>query len=113
MNQAIITFICNKFNIETVLATASDMCLSTKREEKVIEIVEEVQGEVYYSGTGAMVYQKEENFKNRGIVLKYSDFRSFEYQQLWGAFESNVSILDYLMNCGYKWENVMEFQNSK
>ncbi|MBV5342180.1 WbqC family protein, partial [bacterium] len=36
----------------------------------------------------------------------------FEYKQLWGSFQSNVTVLDYLMNCGYDWQQVVDKQNT-
>lgn len=112
LNSSIIAFFCKKFNINTLLINASDLNLYTTREEKVIDIVKALNGSVYYSGTGAMVYQKEENFSAKGIVLKYSDYKPFEYPQLWSPFDTNVTILDFLMNCGYRWDIVLDHQTS-
>ena len=110
MNREIITFFCNKLNFKISFVTASDLGLNTTKEEKVIDIVESLKGDIYYSGTGAIAYQKDENFNSRGIILRYSDFQIFKYPQLWGNFESNVSIIDFLMNCGYNWGIVIDGQ---
>lgn len=107
MNEEIIKFICLKFGIDTEFVTASTLNLSTSREEKVLDIISALNGTVYYSGTGAAAYQNENDFTERGIELRYSTFKPFEYPQFWGKFESNISILDYLMHCGYDWENVL------
>jgi len=110
LDISIIRHICKKFGISTDFINSSQMNLNTKREEKVLDICSSLNSQIYYSGTGAKAYQNEENFSKRGIELRYSEFKAFEYPQLWGDFQSNVSVIDYLMNCGYDWEQVIENQ---
>jgi hypothetical protein len=110
LNQRLISFICNKFEIKTNFFTSSSMAVNTNREEKVLDICQKLNASVYYSGTGAKAYQNEEEFTIRGIELRYSTFKPFVYPQLWGDFQPNVTILDYLMNCGYNWDRVINAQ---
>ncbi len=110
INITMIKFFAKKLGIKSIFINASELNINSTREEKVIEICKALGGTIYYSGTGAKIYQKEENFKSRGIELRYSVFTSFEYPQLWDEFQSNITILDYLMNCGYDWESVLNSQ---
>ena len=110
LDISIIRHICKKFGMSTDFINSSQMELNTKREEKVLDICSSLNSNIYYSGTGAKAYQNEENFNKRGIELRYSVFKPFEYSQLWGDFQSNVSVIDYLMNCGYNWKQVLENQ---
>lgn len=110
-NETIIKFYCKKLGINTSFVEASSMSTPTAREEKIIDLCYALKGNIYYSGIGAKVYQREENFAKRGITLEYTAFQPFEYPQLWGSFQHNVTILDYLMNCGYDWEGVLNSQN--
>ncbi|MBN1414283.1 MAG: WbqC family protein [Bacteroidales bacterium] len=110
LNQAIIIQFCDKLGIDVEYVNSSDLNLTTTREEKIFDTCNRLGANIYYSGTGAKAYQNEENFINRGIELRYSSFTPFEYPQLWGEFQSNVTILDYLMNCGYDWGRVLEHQ---
>jgi hypothetical protein len=110
LNQSIISHICKKLGIITEFVKSSDLNLSSSREEKIFDTCNKLGAEVYFSGTGAKAYQNEENFASRGIELKYSSFAPFKYPQLWGEFLPNVSILDYLMNCGYDWNRILEHQ---
>ena len=112
LNSSIIRNICDRFGIHTEFAYSSDLNISTKREEKVLDIIEALKGDVYYSGTGAKVYQNEANFNQRGIELRYSTFIPFEYAQQFEAFQANVSIIDYLMNCGFDWVQVLKQQHN-
>jgi hypothetical protein len=109
-NDVMIRFYCKKLGIDTRFETSSSLNISTIREDRIIDICNALKGDVYYSGSGAKEYQSEENFKQNGIALKYSEFKPFEYPQNWDGFQSNVTILDYLMNCGYDWQRIVESQ---
>jgi hypothetical protein len=113
LNEALIKAICCKLGIVTEFISSSTMDINTRREERIIDICSRLSGDVYCSGIGAKVYQTEENFLKRGIQLKYSVYTPFEYAQVWEGYCFNVSILDYLFNCGYDWANVKRYQNSE
>ena len=110
MDISIIQFICKKLGILSNFISSSDLRLTSIKEERIIDIVKTLNGTVYYSGTGARAYQNEDNFLSKGIQLRYSDYVPFIYPQLFDPFNSNVTILDYLMNCGYDWDRVMKNQ---
>jgi hypothetical protein len=111
MNQVIIEFVCRKFGFLTEFKRSSDLNINATREEKVLDICNAIGATVYYSGSGARVYQVEENFINRGLELQYSHFTPFEYPQFFEGFQSNICFLDYLMHCGYDWGRVQENQS--
>lgn len=111
MNSTIIVNICKRLGISSEFIFSSDLNIYSKREEKVLDIIEALNGDVYYSGTGAKAYQNENNFTQRGIELRYSTFSPFEYPQQYGSFQSNISVIDFLMNCGFDWDQVVSQQN--
>lgn len=113
LNDDIIKFICQKFGFMREFINASELYLTSTREAKVLDILSSLNAITYYSGTGAAVYQNEADFRERGIELKYSTFQPFEYPQFWGEFEPNVSVVDYLMHCGYDWGRILESQKNK
>lgn len=110
LNSAIIKFFSSKLGIDTKFLNSSDLDINSSKEEKIIKICMALDANIYYSGTGAMVYQNKENFNAFGIDLRYSVFSPFHYNQLWEGFQSNVTALDYFMNCGYNWDRVLESQ---
>jgi hypothetical protein len=112
-NEAIIQFYCGKLDIKTKFIKSSSLNISSTQEERIIDICKALNSDVYYSGIGAKAYQKEENFSKNGIILKYAEFQPFEFSQLWGPFQANVTIIDYLMNCGYDWAKVLDSQNKR
>jgi len=113
MNIEIIKFFCKKLGIERKFITASELNLSFSKEEKVIQIVHSLGGSVYYSGSGAKSYQDPQNFNKMNIKLEYSNFSPFVYPQFNGEYCANISIIDYLMHCGYDWDRVLQAQNVK
>ena len=111
LNAEIIKFICGKFGIETKFVFSSELEITyNEKNDRIIAICKSLNANVYYSGTGAAAYQNADTFSQNGVELRYSNFKPFEYNQLWGPFQSNVSIIDYLMHYGYDWQRVLDNQ---
>jgi hypothetical protein len=111
MNQTIIQLISGKFGLATQFIVSSDLQIPTFKEEKVLDICTALGATIYYSGTGAKAYQNEADFLDRGIELQYSHYQPFEYPQFYQGFQSNITVLDYLMHCGYDWERLLAYQH--
>ena len=103
-NIAINTWLIQQFGMTTEIYISSEMDIHTVREERVLDICEELGADVYFSGNGAKAYQKEEDFRARNIELRYTDFSPMEYRQQWGTFVPNLSVLDYIFNCGFSMD---------
>lgn len=101
LNIALNKFICSGFGFNTKFELSSKLNLKSSKEDKVIDICIALGGDTYISGLGAKAYQSNENFTKRGINLKYTDFKVFDYPQQWGEFIPNLSIIDYVFNCGF------------
>lgn len=108
MNITINRYICYGFGIVPRFIKASELNIRSAKEEKVLDICTRLDGTEYISGTGAKAYQAEDHFKKRGINLSYTDYHSFLYPQLWKDYIPNLSILDFLFNCGFHWELIEE-----
>lgn len=110
LNIVLIKYFADKLGLRTEFMNASDLKINLTKEEKIISICKVLGASIYYSGTGARAYQNEENFIKNGIQLKYSQYKIFSYPQQFYEFQSNVTILDFLMNCGYNWDIVLKHQ---
>lgn len=108
LNISINEFIAGQFGIAPRFVRSSEFGLTTRREEKVIDLCLRVGGTRYISGNGARAYQVDSHFTDRGITLSYLDYQPVPYTQLWGGFLPCMSVLDYVFNCGYDWEYVVE-----
>lgn len=107
MNIAINVWISKKFGFKAEFSRSSEMDIDSVNEERVIEICKKIGADEYISGNGARAYQKEEHFTEKGVKLTYTDYKAVKYPQLWGEFLPNMSVLDYIFNCGFDWERVL------
>ncbi len=101
-NISIISGIARRFGIETEFIRSSQLGIHGKKEARVIDVVKALNCDCYYSGNGARKYQITSNFEENGINLLYQKYQVEEYPQLWGGFIPNLSVIDYIMNCGYQ-----------
>lgn len=108
LNIAINTYIAENFGIKPKFYRSSEFNIHTAREERVIDLCLAVNADCYISGTGASVYQVEDHFVSKGIKLCYSDYKPITYPQIWGDFQVNMSVIDYIFNCGYDFEYVIK-----
>lgn len=108
LNIAMNTYVASKFGINPKFVKSSDFKLKTKREERVLDLIQAVGGDEYISGNGARVYQIEDHFTERGIKLTYLDYSPIEYPQLWGDFVPCMSVVDFIFNCGYDFDQVLK-----
>ena len=108
MNIAINTWIAREFGFKCEFYRSSEMNIDSVREERVIDICVALGGDTYISGHGAAVYQVDEHFSQRGVKLVYTDYKPIEYRQQWKkvGFFPYMSVLDYIFNCGFDWQQV-------
>lgn len=106
LNAAINLVILDGFGINCKMVRSSSLGITTKREDRVIDICCALGATSYLSGNGARIYQVEQHFVDKGLDLMYLDYKPIQYQQLWNSFLPNMSILDYVFNCGFDWNYV-------
>ncbi len=102
----------NKFlNIQTKISNSSEFFLENDKNERLVSLVDQINGDVYVSGPAAQNYINVEIFKKNKISLEWYSFDGYkQYSQLWGDFQNQVSIIDLLMNEG---TNAVKFLKSK
>ena len=104
INHRFLTAVCQILGIHTKLSWSMDYrIVESDRTEKLVDFCRQVGATEYISGPAAKAYIDEELFKNAGITLRYIDYSGYpEYNQLWGEFIHEVSIIDLIFNCGEK-----------
>lgn len=101
LNIAIIKHISSLLNITTELLLESDFQMDFgSGNSRNVNITAHLNGDVYVSGTGARVYNDSKEYEDHEITLVYQNFKHPNYPQRWGDFQSNLSIIDMLFNCG-------------
>ncbi|MCV9998884.1 WbqC family protein [Pararhizobium sp. YC-54] len=74
--------------------------ISGASSERVCNIVEYLEGNVYITGHGARAYLNHGLFEERGISVEYMHYQRTPYPQLHGVFTPYVTALDLVANCG-------------
>lgn len=103
LNQHLIKTISEKiFGFDTDFDQSSRFKTTTKKTERLIEILCASGATHYLSGPSARNYIEEERFDKAGIMLEYIDYSGYpEYQQLHGGpFVHHVSVIDLVFNTG-------------
>lgn len=80
---------------------SSELALEGRKDVRIISMCKQVGADTYYSGTAAKDYHHEIDFENNGIRLIYSDYKPVIYQQVGGRSTANMSVIDYVFNCGF------------
>lgn len=101
INYRFIAAICRILGISTTISWSMDYHLAGDKTEMLVNLCKQTSATHYLSGPAAKVYLDEELFRRQGITVSYMDYSGYrEYQQLYPPFESNVSIIDLILNEG-------------
>lgn len=99
-NISLINEILSYLKVNKKIIKASELNVEGKGTDLIINIVDKVNGNTYLSGFGGKKYQDEQLFENRKIKLIYYNFIHPIYNQLWGDFIHECSIIDLIFNHG-------------
>lgn len=105
LNKEIIIEFSKKFGIKTKFYNSSSFKSDATLDDRVIELCKKYDANIYFSGNGARVYQSEEKFNKNDLKLIYQEYNPVKYNQLWSGFIKNLSVIDYIMNCGFNLPN--------
>jgi hypothetical protein len=79
---------------------AANMGIPGHGSQRVLDIVETLNGGIYITGHGARNYLDHELFESRGVEVRYMDYQRLPYPQMNGEFTPYVTALDLVANCG-------------
>jgi hypothetical protein len=84
----------------TETVKSSDFSLRQDPTERLIDICRELKADTYLSGPDGVKYMDLERFKQSGILVVIQEFAHPVYPQLFSGFQSHMSVVDLLFNCG-------------
>ena len=104
MNIRFIEELTLKLKLNTIIKKQSEFNLDSalKNNHLIIALCQINQATEYLSGTGAKAYNDQELYNSNSLKLSYSNFKHPVYSQLYGEFESNLSVIDALFNLGFE-----------
>lgn len=68
--------------------------------QRLVDLCGLANCDTYVTGHGALNYLNHEQFEEKGVSVRYMDYRRPSYEQGHGEFTPYVSILDAIANCG-------------
>ncbi|MCX6677062.1 MAG: WbqC family protein [Methanothrix sp.] len=116
LNISAIKKISALLGLDKEFINSKDLATTGRKDDKLIEICQEIGADCYLSGPAAKDYIVPEKFQKMKIDLEYKDYSGYpEYAQLWGTFDHYVSIIDLIFNCGERapyhiwgWRNILK-----
>ncbi|ANQ50220.1 WbqC family protein [Flammeovirga sp. MY04] len=101
INYKLITIICDILEIKTKIIFSNTLSTEGNKNDRLINICNELNGGTYLSGPAAKSYLDEELFYKNNIKVEWMNYSGYpEYQQLSSNFEHGVSIIDLIFNLG-------------
>ncbi len=114
LDIALCKLICRWLGVETELRKSSELGGLGKKDHRLIQLVQKLNGTHYLSGPAAKAYIQPGLWQEKGIGLSFMEYPDYpEYPQIAEPFESAVSVLDLLFMTGPKapdfiWGNLSE-----
>ena len=101
LNTKIIKFVMNELDIKTNIIFSSNLKISKKGSDRVLDICKAVDADYYITGTSwAQSHLKIEEFKKSNIHIEFQNLQHPIYKQIHGEFMPQMSIIDLLFNEG-------------
>jgi hypothetical protein len=90
---------CQHMGVTTEIRTSSDIAIdhTLKNQNKVLALCEAVGADTYVNAIGGLDLYSKEDFRDRGIDLKFIQAKPFEYAQFSNPFVPWLSIIDVMM----------------
>jgi hypothetical protein len=79
---------------------ASGIAASEEPTQRLVDICRTLGADTYLAGEGAAGYMEPEPFHRQGIQVVTQAFEHPVYPQLFGQFQSHLSVVDLIFNCG-------------
>jgi hypothetical protein len=100
LNVYMVESLCEMIGLQTRTVLASDLVCGDEPTDRLIDICEALGGDTYLAGRDGTKYMNVERFRERKVQVIVQDFEHPTYPQLFGSFQSHLSIVDLLFNCG-------------
>lgn len=101
LNLHLIKSVADALDIKVKMMRSSEFPYGgEEKNEKLVSMCKFLGADTYLSGSGGQNYIKEELFRQAGVTLQWHTYEHPKYQQMFGGFEPNMSIIDLLFNEG-------------
>ena len=108
LNIALIEHIVQILDIDTKIIRSSELNVSGKSSEKLLNICKKLEASSYLSGIMGTEYLDETIFEKNGIRVIHEKFLHPVYEQSHNSFIPNLSIIDLIFNEGTNAKNILK-----
>ncbi len=70
--------------------------------QRLVDICVQLGADTYLAGTDGIKYMDVDMFRDAGINVTFQEFRHPVYKQMFNQFETCMSAIDLIFNCGEK-----------
>lgn len=99
-NLCSIRMLMSLLDVERPMVLSSTLTSEGAGNVLLVDLLKKVGADRYLSGVGARDYMDESLFLAAGINVLWQDFQHPVYPQQFGKFETYLSAIDVLFNCG-------------
>ena len=108
LNYDLINYFCEYLKINSKFIKSSSLNTFEKKDKLILEILEIINSKNYYTPAGSAEYLKKNNeFAKKNVSIFFQEYKCQTYNQLNGDFIDNLSVLDLIMNEGFKSKNII------
>ncbi|MCS7232099.1 MAG: WbqC family protein, partial [Elusimicrobiota bacterium] len=100
VNIESVKMILSYLGVERRIVLSSEIKPEGEKTKRLVDICKKLSAEIYISGVGAKDYLEIEEFEKNKIKVVFQEYSTPEYQQLFGKFIPNLSIIDMIFNVG-------------
>ncbi len=100
INIESVKMVLSYLGINKKLICSSELKVEGEKTLRLVNICKKLNCDTYISGSGAKEYLDVEEFKKYNINVVFQEYTTPEYQQLFGSFIPNLSIIDMIFNVG-------------
>ena len=94
--------------IETPIHVASGLgSFPEDPDERLIALTKHFGAGTYLAGNGGQGYMDMKKYEQAGVEVLFQDYRHPRYNQLFGEFVSNMSVIDLIYNHGDKSHSIL------
>jgi len=100
LNMHLIRGIMKFLNIDKPLVMSSSIGVCERKSDLILAQCKAIKADVQFAGAGARGYLNVKRFEEEGLRVIFQDFKYPVYNQLYGDFVPNLSVVDYLFCTG-------------
>lgn len=111
LNEYLLKFFLSELGINVLYHRFSELNVGGKKSDRVLNMSAKLGASAYIFGALGRNYADVGSFEEQGIKVYFQNYRHPEYKQLFGGFESHLSIVDLLFNCGSRSLEILMSDN--